>query len=451
LKFIVSIFFLIGFVVLSTAQNSIPDFRWGNSNYFNLKVGDSIRFTDTYICLLGIDHQYSKFQVGADTVNLRVARRSLPVSLDGIQIFVADNINMAALTPHDPAHGLLTKDALICITDVSKSWLGKEDFIFPVSFNHGFLWKGDEDSYLFSLMKDTEQGVFYSYPGVGIDLNDARGKEKHWLLAMEESTVEWVEEPDKYTACVCLSSAANPGIFYIYDKLYTKTIEVKKGQKLSKGDLIGTAWGDQHWGYVLLSVVYSESVPEYESRFTNCVNFFPQLFGLYYRDIFNLSNYFTKGRIEFGRAVSTEINSANTSAREDYLGKGWKPCAWNTAEKLDWISKGTEGNVRITKTLFRGSTAQATNPNNYCEYEINVRNGVYRIRARVGDVEKASWQKIEFEDIDAGTFSLDPGVQKWTSEKVVKVEDTKLTVRVYFEEQINTIAGLSELVFQQAY
>ena len=69
----------------------------------------------------------------------------------------------------------------------------------------------------------------------------------------------------------------------------------------------------------------------------------------------------------------------------------------------------------------------------------------------MGDVEKASWQKIEFEGISAGTFKLEPGIQKWTPEKVVKVEDTKLTVRVYFEEGKNTIAGLSELVFQQAY
>ena len=450
MKIKLTIFFAF-ITLLSFAQNTVADFVWSNSHYYNMNAGDSIRYNDTQIQLLGIDHQYTKLKVGADTLNLRVARRSLPVSAGGVQLFVADNRNVADLTPNDAAHGLLTGDALVCIIGISEKWLATDNFIFPVSFNHGFLWSGNEDSYIFSYTKDEGQQTYYSYPGIGIDMNDARGLEKHWLLALEESKVEWVEESDKNTTCVCLSSNGSSGIYYIYDKLYTKTLEVRKGQKLESGELIGTAWGDENWGYVLLSVVYSDSVPDYENRFSNCVNFFPQLFGLYYRESFAVSNYYTKGRIVFGRPAGENNNSANASAGEVYLGKGWKPCSWNTAEKLEWVNKGSEGNVRILKTLFAGTAAEVSNPNNFCEYEINVRSGVYRIRARVGDVEKASWQKIEFEGVSAGTFKLEPGIQKWTPEKVVKVEDTKLTVRVYFEEGKNTIAGLSELVFQQAY
>lgn len=433
------------------AQNSQADYQWSNSYYYNLNIGDSIQFNHTTVRLLGIDHQYTTIQVENDTINVRVARRTLPVPVKGIQLFVADNRNVADLIPDDPVHALLTADALICVTEISGFWLNRNDFVFPVSFNHGFLWNSDVNTYMFSLMKDVADNTFSSYPGIGIDLNDARGSEKHWLLAMEECKVEWVEQNDENSVCVCLSSASSPGIYYIYDKLYPKTLEVRKGQKLDKGELIATAWGDQDWCHVLLAVVYSETVPEFGSQFASCLNFFPQFFGLYYSQSYTLSNFFTKGRIEFGRANAETQFAINASAREEYLGKGWKPCAWNTAEKLDWKSRGNQGNVRISKTVFAGTSAQAVNPNNFCDYEINVRNGVYRISAKVGDVELQSWQKIEFEGIDAGTFALEKGIQKWTSEKVVKVEDTKLTVRIYFDDKNNKVAGLSELVFQQAY
>lgn len=445
------IFFVVHFAVLARAQETVPDFSWSNSHYYNLKKGESISIAGKTISLLAIDHQFSLLKVDSDTVNLRVARRSLPVLVNGLQVFVADNRNVAALTPGDPVHGLLTGDALICVAEAESKWLAPDDFIFPVSFNHGFLWRGEEDSYMFSLVKDSVLNVLRSYPGIGIDLNDARGREKHWLVAIEESTVEWIETSDENSVCVCLSSQNSPGIYYVYDKLYNKNLEVRNGQKIEKGELIGTPWGDNSWGHVLIAVVYSKTVPVYQTRFTNSVNFFPQLFGLYYSNSFSLRNYFTKGKIVFGLTGNASGNTTNASAREEYLGKGWNPCLWNTAEKLDFITKGNDSNVRIGKRNFAGTSAECINPNGFCEYEINVRNGVYRIRARVGDVEKESWQKIEFDGIDAGTYALDAGQQKWTAEKVVKVEDLKLTVRVYFSDNEKLIAGLSELVFQQAY
>ena len=436
---------------VTVAQNTNPDFRWSNSCYFNMDIGDSVRFNDARIYLLGLNHQYTTLKVDEDTICIRVARRSPPVLVGGIQLFVADNKNVAALTPGDNVHGLLRKDALICVSRVKDRWLETDHFIFPVSYNHGFLWRGDEDSYLFSLTRSDDTQDFISYPGIGIDLSDARGKEKHWLLAIEKSTVVWVEKQDDNSVCILLESDESPGIYYVYDKLFSKTLEVRKGQKIDKGELVGTAWGDEKWGHLLLAVVYAESAPDYLHRYDNILNFFPQLFALYYHESFIISNYFTKGKIEFGRSAEYNGNTKNTSAFEEYLGKGWNPCLWNTAEKLEYVSKGQEGNVRLAKTLFKDTPAECKNPNSYCDYLINVRNGVYRIRARVGDVEQASWQKIIFENVEDGTYSMAAGEQKWTSEKVVKVEDSKLTVRIYFDEKGNKVAGLSELVFQQVY
>ncbi|MBK6282340.1 MAG: hypothetical protein IPF54_06425 [Draconibacterium sp.] len=62
-----------------------------------------------------------------------------------------------------------------------------------------------------------------------------------------------------------------------------------------------------------------------------------------------------------------------------------------------------------------------------------------------------TWQKIAFEGIDAGTISNEKAVFNWTSEKVVKVNDGKLTIRIYVDPANEKPAGISEIVFQRAY
>jgi hypothetical protein len=69
----------------------------------------------------------------------------------------------------------------------------------------------------------------------------------------------------------------------------------------------------------------------------------------------------------------------------------------------------------------------------------------------VGDLLLPTWQKIDFEGINAGTFSLSEGEQKWTSERIVRVNDRKLTIRIYVDENNEKLAGISEIVFQRAY
>jgi hypothetical protein len=53
--------------------------------------------------------------------------------------------------------------------------------------------------------------------------------------------------------------------------------------------------------------------------------------------------------------------------------------------------------------------------------------------------------------VNAGTFPLSDGEQKWTNERIVKVNDGKLTIRIYVDENNEKVAGISEIVFQRAY
>ena len=69
----------------------------------------------------------------------------------------------------------------------------------------------------------------------------------------------------------------------------------------------------------------------------------------------------------------------------------------------------------------------------------------------MGDLKEPSLQRISFEGINAGTFILAAGEQKWTNERVVKVNDGKITVRIYIQPDKNQVAGISEIVFQKAY
>ena len=123
---------------------------------------------------------------------------------------------------------------------------------------------------------------------------------------------------------------------------------------------------------------------------------------------------------------------------------------WNIADKVESVEKGVSGNVRLKRILFANTPAECLNPVKWYDYEINVRNGSYRIRAKSGDIQVPTWQKIMFEGILAGTYSLNSGEFKWTPERIVKVTDGKLTVRIYLDDSNELSAGISEIVFQRA-
>lgn len=459
LKQLFAILFLYFLCFTGNAQkNTKPDFSWGNTHYYNLNIGDTVWFMDKAGVLLDIENHYNTLIFDNDTIEVKVSRRSLPYGLDGIRIFVADNKNVKKLSPNKNIHGLLKKDALICLSDSKNSLLSPESFSFPVSYNDGFNWSMNEDNFMFSYMGqscENSSEKLKTNEGIGIALTDARGIQKHWLVAMENSTVIWIEnkkeEYQKKEACVLLQSNSNPSVYYIYDHLYQNNVEVREGQEVRHGELLGTIWGDENWGYLKLAVVNSDTIPTYENRFANCVNFFPQLYELYFKNTFNFSKTFTRGKIEFARKPVHNGNQKNITSFEEYSGMGWNLGKWNSTEKVMFCNKGEIGNARLKKTLFENSAAECRNPDNYYDYEISVRNGVYRVRAQVGDVEEASWQKIEFEGIEAATYELAPGELKWTSEKVVRVRDRRMTVRIYVDPTNKDVAGISEIVFQQAY
>ncbi|MCF6357649.1 MAG: M23 family metallopeptidase [Draconibacterium sp.] len=431
-----------------------PDFHWGNGSYFNIGIGDSITFRDIEVKLLEQNNIFNQLKIGNDTIWIKVSRRTLPVNVGGLRIFVADNKNVKALTDDPEVHGLLKKDALICVSDFKQPLLNQNNYIFPISFNDGFLWSVEESSTMFSYEGKVD-GKYLSYPGVAFDLNDACGIEKHWIVALEKSTVIWVKNENlndsEIAACVLLESSSQPGIYYVYSHLFDKNIIVKKGDQLVRGELIGTIWGDYNWGHLQFSVIKSDTVPTFDTKFFNAVNCFPQLYELYFKQTYSFSRNYTKGKLSFGRRCNINGNKKNIIAFEEYLGKGWKLDDWNVTDRVEWISKGDKGNARLRKILFRKEKASCINPDNYYDFEINVRNGVYRIRANIGDLELASWQKVQFEGVTAATYSLDAGEFKWTSEKVVKVKDGKLTIRIFVDESNKKVAGISEIVFQKAY
>lgn len=437
-------------------KQTSPDFIWGNASYINIGVGESIGFNDREIKLIRVEHHFNLIKIGDDTVRVKVSRRTLPVQVGNLRLFVADNKNVKALDKDKRIHGLLKKDALICVSDSDFPLLDPAGYIFPISFSDGFLWSAEEDSYMFSYNNpaETKSKESGSHSGVDFDLSDARGIEKHWIIAIENSTVIWVEDKTRDVAgneaCVLLESQSQPGIFYLYKHLYNRKVEVKKGQVLEKGDPIGTIWGDENWGNLHFAVIKSDTIPAFNDINTNIVNCFPQMFELYFKQTTGYGRSFSKGKIQFGKPRSQNGNQKNAGPFENYSGKGWITEKWNTADKVDYAIKNNDGNVRLGKTLFSGSLAECTNPDNWYDYVINVHNGTYRIRAKIGDVILPTWQKIVFNGIESGTFSLKAGEFVWTSEKVVKVTNGKLTIRIFVDDNNEKPAGLSEIVFQKA-
>lgn len=472
-KFALIICLLAGFAVVApptlaarqengTTQAAVPSdslstdtFRWGNTTYVNLAIGETFRFEETEVELLALKNRFNLIRVGSDTLLIAVSFRTPATTLGPMTLFVADNKNISALSSYKQTHGLLRKDALVALAPAGQPLVDPWDFTFPVSFTGGFLWRNNEESYMYSYSgaNAASSGEDRFFPGVGIDVVNGRGLEKFAVLAMEAGKVIWVETRIPGTAepkaALCLESASSAGIYYIYQNLFNRDLMVTRNQQLQKGDPIGTIWGDGNLENLNLTVVRSETVPTLQTADCNSVNFYPQLLELYYGRQPHNSQFFTKGQILFGKPAGPLGNVRNASAFEDFLGMGWLLGEWNTPGKVEWISVGPMGNVRLPAVLFRGQKAECTNPHQWYDYQINVRNGVYRIRASVGDCLLPTWQKIEFEGVAAGTFTTSRGEFTWTPEKIVRVRDNKLDVRIYLGDK-GQMAGLSEIVFQQA-
>lgn len=441
---------------LMAQDENPPGFKWGNAVYLNLNIGEPVNFEGKELELLAVKKHLNQLRVNTDSVWVKVSKRTPPAVVSGVRVFVAGNKNEKIISGNSPCFNLIEGDALVCVSNIIHPMLDPKRYIFPVSFNDGFVWEMEEDSYLFSLLTDleSEPGIVYPNPGIDIDLHDARGLEKHWLLAIENSKVVWIKDKgidaEEKEACVLLESESNPGIYYLYEHLYRRNLGVRVGQMVNRGEPVGTAWGDKNWGHLHFAVIKSDTIPQYENRFTNIVNFFPQLYELYHGRTFGFSKSYSKGRILFGQPPWINRNEKNLSEFEEYLGKGWIFDSWNCAEKVQSVTEGNRGNARFSKSMFTGTVVACTNPDDFYTYEISVPNGIYRIRAKVGDLLQPSWQQIVFEGVSAGKFNLDAGELVWTGEKAVKVTDRKLTVRIFVDKENQKVAGLSEIVFQRA-
>ncbi len=348
-------------------------------------------------------------------------------------------------------HALLTKDALIAVSKISGFLLDENRYVFPVNFNEGFAWNLESDNYLFSVVQAPNNSEKYKFNNkIDFDLLDENGNVKHWMVAIENSKVVWIEnlEDDKNSGkvAVLLESSSDKGVYYLYGNLSKRTLEIKEGQKLFCGELIGTVSNEKNWGEAGFLVLKSKTTPGKNNFENYVINFFPQLFEIYFNKSFSFSNLFSKGNIVLGSSNSK--NDKNNLCFEEYTGKGWVLGCWNMAGKLPAFEKGNESNVRLQKIVFKGTNLESENPMYYYDYEINVNNGTYRIRVKVGDAELATWQKIEFENRSAGEFLLGEGRMEWTPERMIRVNDGKITIRIYIDNK-NKPAGLSEIVFQR--
>jgi hypothetical protein len=439
------------------AQYSNSDtIRWGRVTYINLSLGVKVAYQGNEIELLELKNNYNKIRIGNDTIWLKVCYRSTVSSAGNFNIFVADNKYVKAISSDKAMHGLLKKDVLLAVAPGNNALTDQYQYIFPVSFAGGYIWRNDEDSYPFSwqgggIPKTVPE---MQYPGLGIDLINGRGSSKFGILAIESGRIAWIDTKSgssgQPTATLCLASNSNPGVYYVYRRLYSKYIFVKQNQQVERGDELAYVWGDGLWEHLQLGIVYSDSVPAIKHWSNNMINFFPQLMDMYYGRQPAGGQFFTRGQIYFGAPTGAKGNIKNASAYESYQGTGWKLGMWNTADKVEWVSNKVTGNVRLSKTLFEGQTAQCTNPDNWYDYEIDVKNGIYRIRASIGDCFLLTWQKVEFEGVTGGTYQVNPGLFTWTPERTVRVKDGRLTVRIYLGDK-NQKAGISGIVFQQVY
>lgn len=436
---------------VNAQSESIPGFTWGNTTFFNLNIGDSIYYSATNIKLLSITNQCNKLKVGNDTIVVGHNQRTIPQHINGLTIYVADNRTLKTHSKKTALHGLLTKDALLAVSNTTSLLVNSLDYVFPVTFNEGFIWNLEADNYPFSVFQiDNNAKEFAESSGISFDLQDKNGNAKHWMVAIENSRVVWIVESryneDNRSVDILLESESQPGIYYFYGNLFKRNVEVREKQQLQRGKLIGTVSGQKGWGPAYFTVIKSDKVPGVNDIEANVINFFPQIFELFFNRTYGVSRIMSKGDIKLGSASDNRIE--NNLLFVEFVGTGWQLGCWNILGKVPFVRKNESGNIRLTAILFEESKFESVNPLGYYDYEINVNNGSYRVRVKVGDVELASWQKIEFEEKQIGEFSLEKGRQQWTDEHIIDVEDGKLTIRIYVDSD-GIPAGLSEIVFQQ--
>lgn len=430
--------------------------RWGNALYVDLGIGESFQYGDKTVRLQAIRGQYCEIDVDGETASLPVARLDLPQVVNGVRIFVSDNRTVADLTPNHPRrpnlHGALSKDALLCLSNPSQPLLDPDRYAFPIDRADGYEWIMGENSHMFAYLHE-----WRSHEGVDLDLHEARGLEKHVVVAMEDGVIRWIDtiHTRKHEACILLESATDPGIFYAYQHLNAEKLLVKTGDTIQRGQPLAYIWGDDVWGHLHFGVMaYGQCPKDYIEAYEYVINIFPQLYELWHGDLKERQRLWPSGVFLFDRHRATIRNRKALNGYRDFLGYGWLLGDWCPADQVENVTHfeklieeyDSSTNARLRKTMFAGSSGEATNPDDYYVFEIAVPPGEYVVKALVGDLDYPSWQHVYIEGVDAGEFALEANRFAWTPSLRLPVTDGKLTVRIDVQQD-NTVAGLAELVF----
>jgi murein DD-endopeptidase MepM/ murein hydrolase activator NlpD len=426
--------------------------EWGNAIYVDMAINEEFPYLGKTISLVGCKNNYCTVEVDRTQEDLIVARRALPTEINGVRVSVAMNKNVKKLTSLlDRELGLCKKDALLCLSDPSLPLLNSEQFTFPISRQDGYVWSMEAGSHMFSYSASYANGSYRpkTHKGLDFNLHEARGKKIHALVAIESGTVNWIEKDKGGTGkegCICIQSASHPEIYYLYKHVNDEYINVSAGTKVEKGQQLAYIWGDDTWGHLHLGIVRRDEVPSYNRRYINLLNYFPQMYELWEGSLALRSRKWEIGDFKFGSTNDLNQGRKYAAGYDDVIGYGWKLGDWCVGNRVLWSRDNSLANCWMSKTLYAGTAAEATNPSDYYDFEILVENGTYMVQAEIGDLASPSWQKVVFEGVDAGTYDLRKGELKWTSNHQVIVNDNKLTIRLYLKDR-QTIVGISELKF----
>lgn len=417
--------------------------RWGNAVYADLALGESVEHEGDLVTLREMSGDTCVVTVDGQHITLTMARRGLPTIIGQHRLFLADTREAAALTTDDHVHASTTRDALLCLSSAYKPLLDPERFTFPVSRRDGFHWRMAEESHMHAYLGWANWRAphwYRSHEGIDIDLHEARGKSIHPIVAVEDGPVEWVVHNaiDPNQACVCQRSATDPHIAYVYQHLNWPTVEVHKGQLLTKGQQLATIWGDNVWGHLHFAVTNAPETNTYELRYTALLNCFPQMYELWHGDTDPRDVRYSEGDFHFGLPKQDCGNRLKFFAYDDVVGYGWDLGDWCPA-------RAVERGAVVRRTLHPNTPAQARNPKDHYDFLIRVHPGTYLVQAQVGSARGPSWQKVHFSDEYAGTFDLHDGGLLWTGSHEVAACDGWLRVRLRVRGEDE--AGLGRLRF----
>lgn len=420
--------------------------RWGNMLYVNLNVGESFVYEDKTVKLEDVQNATCLVRVDGEAARLTVARRALPTVVGGVRVFLANNRAVADLTEDRRSllYSTLTGDALLCLSNPDGPLLDPTRHTFPIDRGDGYDWPMASDSHMFSYLYEKR-----AHEGIDLDLHEARGCERHAIVAVEAGTIRWIDttHTDAHQACLLLESEAQPGLYYIYQHLNEAKLLVASGEHVAMGQGLGYIWGDMVWGHLHFAISGSGPLPtSHADVYAYELNAYPALYELWHGDLAPHPRVWHSGHFLFDRYRAGTGNAKRLNAYADCVGYGWCLGDWNPTEKVESAYPNDWGtNARLRKTLFEGLPAEATNPDDHYCFEVNVAPGTYEVRALVGDGAHATCQHLSFNGIGAGEWCCEANAFSWTPAVRVPCEDGTLIVRIDLDGDIP--AGLAELVF----